>query len=103
MDRVSVLRSFVAKSPHDPFPRYGLAMELKRIGMNEEAESAFEDLLRDFPDYVPTYLMAGTFLAERGKRERARAILTAGLDAAGRKSDLHASRELENALADLAK
>lgn len=78
-------------------------MELKRIGMHDEAESAFDELISDFPDYVPSYLMAGTFLAERGQPERARTILSAGIDAARRKSDLHAHRELENALADLAK
>src|SRR5688500_13094993 len=32
MDRIASFRSFIAKSPSDPFPRYGLAMELKGNG-----------------------------------------------------------------------
>ena len=32
MDRIATLKSFVTRSPQDPFPRYGLAMEYKNRG-----------------------------------------------------------------------
>ena len=32
MDRLSMLLSMVTTKPNDPFPRYGLAMEFKKLG-----------------------------------------------------------------------
>jgi Tfp pilus assembly protein PilF len=101
MDRVTVFRSFIAKSPQDPFPRYGLAMELKGRGDHDAAWTEFATLLESFPDYVPTYLMAAGFLVDLGKNTEAKELFRTGIDAAGRKGDLHAKRELEAALAQL--
>lgn len=99
MDRVTVFRSFIAKSPQDPFPRYGLAMELKGRGDWDAAWVEFSTLLESFPDYVPTYLMAAGSLVEQGKTTEAKQLFRRGIDAATRKGDLHAKRELEEALA----
>ena len=101
MDRIASFRSFVARSPSDPFPRYGLAMELKSSGDVDAAIGEFVILMDRFPDYVPTYLMAGTTLAERGRFAEARDALARGITAAQRKRDAHALGELEAALAAL--
>ena len=53
MGRIEQLMQFVEQNPGDPFPRYGLAMELKNGGRLEEAELAFDELVRRFPDYTP--------------------------------------------------
>jgi tetratricopeptide (TPR) repeat protein len=98
MDRVAVFQSFIARAPGDPFPRYGLAMELKSRGDLAAAWAAFSDLLDQFPDYVPTYLMAGGTLAALGRRDEAAAIYQRGIDVATRKGDAHARGELESAL-----
>ena len=37
MDRIEMLRQFIVANPKDPFPRYGLAIELKNQGRLEEA------------------------------------------------------------------
>ena len=102
MDRVATFRSFIAKSPSDPFPRYGLAMEYKGRGDHAEAWTVFEELIQKFPDYVPTYLMAGGTLLALGRRDEAAAIYQQGIDVAGRRGDAHARRELEAALAEIA-
>jgi tetratricopeptide (TPR) repeat protein len=100
MDRIATFRSFIAKTPTDPFPRYGLAMELKGRGELAEAWSAFEELLTKFPDYVPTYLMAGGTLVALGRRAEAVDIYRKGIEVASRRGDQHARRELEDALGE---
>lgn len=101
MDRLAMLRQFVAQKPGDPFPRYGLAMELKKRGQLAEAVAEFRDLLARSPDYVPAYLMAGNTLVDHGDRAGAIDILTRGVAAARAAGDAHALGELESALAAL--
>jgi predicted Zn-dependent protease len=101
MDRIATFKSFISRSPGDPFPRYGLAMEHKTQGDLAAAWTAFAELLDKFPDYVPTYLMAGGTLAALGRKDEAAAVYRRGVDAASRKGDAHARGELESALAEL--
>lgn len=101
MDRIATFRSFIAKSPSDPFPRYGLAMEHKGRGEHAEAWAVFEELIQKFPDYVATYLMAGGTLVALDRKADAVAIYQRGIEVAGRRGDAHARRELEAALAEI--
>jgi tetratricopeptide (TPR) repeat protein len=101
MDRIATFKSFIARTPADPFPRYGLAMEHKTRGELAEAWTAFSELLDQFPDYVPSYLMAGGTLVALGRKDEAAAVYRRGIDAATRKSDSHARGELETALGEL--
>jgi len=101
MDRIAAFRSFIERSPRDPFPRYGLAMELKGQGKLAEASQAFSELVTEFPSYVPAYLMAGKLEESLGKRERAAELFRRGVTEAQAKGDLHAKKELEAALDDL--
>ncbi len=101
MDRIATFKSFIQRAPTDPFPRYGLAMEHRGRGELDQAWVVFQELLEKFPDYVPTYLMAGGTLASLGRRDEAAAVYRRGLEAAGKKRDDHAARELETALAEL--
>jgi hypothetical protein len=101
MDRLATFRSFISKSPTDPFPRYGLAMELKGRGELAEAWTVFEELLAKFPDYVPTYLMAGGTLVALARKDEAAEIYRKGIEVATRRGDQHARRELESALAEV--
>ncbi|MCA9655055.1 MAG: tetratricopeptide repeat protein [Myxococcales bacterium] len=101
MDRVPLLRSMVQSRPDDPFPRYGLAMELRKQGQVEEAEQVFRALVADHPGYVPTYLMLGNLLVELGRPEAAAEVLDRGIEAAERAGDDHALGELKAARAEL--
>lgn len=102
MGRIEQLEEFVRTRPEDPFPRYGLALELGSLGRLQEAARVFAELMARFPDYTPGYLHAGKVLAELGQAEEARDVMTAGIDACRRKGDSHALGELEAALAVLA-
>jgi Tfp pilus assembly protein PilF len=102
MDRIATFKSFISRAPSDPFPRYGLAMEYKGSGKLADAWTAFEELMTSFPDYVPTYLMAGGTLVSLGRSGEARDVFQKGIEVAGKRGDLHAKKELESALAELA-
>lgn len=100
MDRLPMLRQMAATRPGDPFPRYGLAMELCKRE-DDEAVAVFESLLADHPGYVPSYLMFGNLLVARGEREQAATVLERGIEAARAAGDEHALGELESARAEL--
>jgi tetratricopeptide (TPR) repeat protein len=102
MDRIATFRSFISRSPSDPFPRYGLAMELKTRGDLAEAWTAFAELIEQFPDYVPTYLMAGGTLVALSRKDEAADVYRKGIEVAQRRGDQHARRELEAALSEVA-
>ncbi|HET6584570.1 MAG TPA: tetratricopeptide repeat protein [Nannocystaceae bacterium] len=87
--------------PRDPFPRYGLAMELKKRGELEAAAAVFEALVQDHGAYVPCYLMYGGLLRELGRTADAIAILDRGIAAAEAAGDGHAASELAAARAEL--
>lgn len=101
MDRIATFNHFIARSPNDPFPRYGLAMEYKARAELDRAWLAFQDLLNQFADYVPTYLMAGGTLLALGRHAEAAEVFRRGIEAAGRTGDQHARGELETALAEV--
>lgn len=96
-----MLKQFIEQNPEDPFPRYGLAMELVQRGERAAAREAFEDLVNRSPDYVATYLMYGNLLAEDGDGAEAGAIFRRGIEVARAGGDGHAASELAAALADL--
>jgi predicted Zn-dependent protease len=101
MDRIGTFKTFITRAPADPFPRYGLAMEYKGAGALTDAWTTFEELLAKFPDYVPTYLMAGGTLVALGRPAQAAEIFRTGIEVSARRGDLHAKKELETALAEL--
>jgi tetratricopeptide (TPR) repeat protein len=98
MDRIAMLEAFVDRAPDDPFPRYGLALELAGRGRRDEALAVFAELARRHPAYLPTYLMYGNQLAAAGLDEQARAIYRRGIEVAGEQRDGKTAAELEAAL-----
>lgn len=101
MDRVATFQSFIARSPRDPFPRYGLAMEFRTRGDLAAAWETFETLLAEHPSYIPAYLMAGQTLIGLGRRDQAAQVYKDGIAKATVGGDAHARGELESALAEL--
>jgi hypothetical protein len=98
MSRIDAIRKILDSSPNDPFPRYGLAMELRNAGRLDDAHAEFDELERRHPDYVPAYLMHLNVLAGLKRKDEARAVGERGLAAARKKGDHHAANELEAAV-----
>ena len=101
MDRLAMLRQMIEQKPEEPFVRYGLAMELAKLGHEQEAVEAFEHLVSHHPDYVATYLMYGNLLVRLGRPEDARGVFDRGMAAARSAGNDHALEELGAARAGL--
>ncbi|RMH41950.1 MAG: tetratricopeptide repeat protein [Deltaproteobacteria bacterium] len=101
MDRIDTLRAFAAQRPDDPFPLYGLAMELRNAQRYDEAQEVFDRLRAAFPDYLPAYFHAGANLAALGRTEDALARYRDGLDVARRAGDAKTADEISAAIAEL--
>lgn len=99
--RLAALEKIVAAEPNDPFPYYGLALEYRSAGRTDDALALFARMRERFPSYVPQYLMAGQMLIELHRKDEARAVLEAGVEAARAARDAHAAGELESALVGL--
>jgi len=99
--RLPLLEGLIARGSTDPFVHYARALELRSLGRAEDALAALDEVCARFPDYVPSYLMAGQVAIELAAYARARALLTRGLAVAQASGDDHASSELSSALASL--
>lgn len=105
VDRLPMLLKMVEAKPNEPFVRYGLAMEYRKLARWDEAIAAFEQLLERHPSYVPAYLMFGNLLSGlpgHGRRAQAIEVLERGLAAAEQANDDHALGELRAARDNLA-
>jgi len=76
-------------------------MELRTAGDAEGAWKVFEALTAEHPDYVPSYAPAGELLVQLGRRDDARQLYGKGIEAAGRRNDVHAREHLQALLAQL--
>ncbi|MFO0809227.1 MAG: tetratricopeptide repeat protein [Gemmataceae bacterium] len=94
-ERMRQLRALLDDDPHDPFLRYGLAMEHISAGDDERAVTTFRELLASAPQYVPTYLMLAQALVRLGREDEAKVVLGTGVGVAGRVGELHAQGELQ--------
>lgn len=97
-NRRSMLESFVAAHPKDPFARYGLAMECANSGDLDAAAGQFQQLLADHPDYVAGYHQYSQLLTRLDRNPEARKTLAAGIEVARRTGNDHARSEMESLL-----
>lgn len=98
MDRIAMLKEFLAENPADAFARYGLAMEYSKSGQIESALAEFRIITEKNPDYVPAYQMAGQMLHEAERADEARQWLQNGMAAARRAGNQHAASEMQGLL-----
>lgn len=101
MDRLDQLLKLHAAEPDDPFCTYGIALEHAKAGRADEAIAWLERTLSIDGAYCYAYFQKGRLEAERGDAAAARRTLEAGLDAAARAGDAHASDEIRQLLESL--
>ncbi|WP_437922026.1 tetratricopeptide repeat protein [Sphingobacterium sp. LRF_L2] len=92
--RIAELESFLEENPNDPFLKYALTMEFKKLGETENTLLGFQNLVQDHPDYVGTYYHYGKLLEQLGNKEEAGAIYKRGMEVAQRLRNRHAYGEL---------
>ena len=96
-NRLEELQQFLTESPQDPFLKYAITMEYKKMGDQEKAFAGFQDLQENHPDYVGTYYHFAKFMEEQGKKEEAVEVYKAGMEVAQRLRNRHAYGELLSA------
>lgn len=89
------------REPNDPFVWYGLALEYKKAGQDEQAISHLDRTLQIDRLYCYAYYQKGQILESQEKHEAAREVYQKGISAAKEKGDEHARSELAGALAML--
>ncbi|GMQ80783.1 MAG: hypothetical protein BMS9Abin05_0212 [Rhodothermia bacterium] len=98
MDRLKKLLEYHDEDPDDSFIRFALATEYLKLGNEEKARIAFEDLVSHDPEYVGTYYHLGKLYERLDQNERAIQVFTRGINVARVQSDMHARAELQSAL-----
>lgn len=97
-NRIEILRQMLAQDSNNHFARYGLAMEYAKSGELEQAVAEYRNLLAQDEGYCAAYYHGGQALEKLGRVEEARAMYENGIEACGRKGDLHTRSEIEAAL-----
>jgi hypothetical protein len=95
------LEELLQSDPDDVFLQYALAKARISEGDVEGGLAQFQVVIDGNPDYVPAYFQKGQSLAERGRIEEARTVLTSGIQIARKVGDGHAEREMTEFLESL--
>lgn len=96
-NRLEELQVFLKETPDDPFLKYAITMEYKKMDDYERALAGFLDLQTNHPDYVGTYYHFAKFLEEQGRKADALEVYEAGMEVAQRLRNRHAYSELLSA------
>jgi Tfp pilus assembly protein PilF len=99
MSRIEQLEAFAKEDPRDPFNHYALALEYLKVDTGRAFEQ-FENLVRDHPDYLPTYYPFAHLLIEMKQPDRGEEMFKRGMDRAKKSGDAKTFRELQSAYND---
>ena len=99
-ERLEQLLKFYDDDPNDPFNLYCLANEYKNHDP-EKALNHYIKLLKDHPNYLPTYYHAAELYIDNDEIDLAEKIIDDGIELALKLDDSLALRELRNKLDDL--
>lgn len=96
--RVAQLKKFLEKDPLDSFSRYALALEYTNAGLLKEAQTEFETLLQNDPNYTATYYHLGKLYEKQGEGAKAKSLYEKGIALTAQLGQAHANKELREAL-----
>ncbi|MDZ7897119.1 MAG: tetratricopeptide repeat protein [Arcicella sp.] len=96
INRLEILRQFVAEEPQDPFNHYALATELLKTNKNE-AKEFFEYLIQHHSEYLPTYYHLGALYVELGEQSAAELTYLKGIELAKKLKNEKTLKELKGA------
>lgn len=95
-ERLKILLQYLEEEPNEPFNIYGVAMEYLNSNPGK-ALFYLEKLLKEHPEYVPTYYHAAALYFESEQFERADEVYKKGIEIAHQKQNLKAYDELKRA------
>lgn len=97
MSIISILATYLAEDPEDPFNHYAYALEWYKQAP-AEAVLMLEETRHRFPEYVPLYYTLGTWYADEEEYDKAVQVFSAGISQAISAKDTKAEAELKRAL-----
>jgi tetratricopeptide (TPR) repeat protein len=95
-ERIKFLLEQIELDPKDPFNLYALAIEYKD-SQQDKAIQYFEKLLKEFPDYLPTYYHAAALFFETNQNKEAEKTYLWGINLAEKLQKEKALKELKSA------
>jgi predicted Zn-dependent protease len=98
MDRLATMRAMAAKQPNNPLVRFGLANELLKANLLEEAAAELGAYLASYDDEGNGWLRYADTLTALGRHDEARQACVKGIDAATRYGHGTLVAELEERL-----
>jgi tetratricopeptide (TPR) repeat protein len=96
--RLEILLNSLKGNPHDAFTRYLVALELSKLKRHEEAIAQFETLVKEHPNYLPTYYPFAQLYENLGRNDEAIRIYKLGLGVARNAHETHTASEIQAAL-----
>jgi tetratricopeptide (TPR) repeat protein len=99
--RLAQLKALLQSEPGDPFLVYGVAQEYVSGGDHAAARPWFEQLVKEHPDYVPTYYHYGLSLYHLEELETAIEVWKKGVEVASASGDRKTVAEIKELLEDL--
>lgn len=96
--RLNQLFSFLERSPLDSFTLYSIGLEYLQMEDYGKAQSYFDKVVNNDPDYLGTYYQLGKCLRLLENDEEALAIYRQGMERAKEQKKQHTYAELQNAL-----
>jgi Flp pilus assembly protein TadD len=93
--RITALRRMIERAPADPRPRFGLALELEKLGRWEEAVVELRGYLESTDDEGNAWGRLGAALRRLGREEEAAAAYRRGIEAAPRHGHPSMAAEFE--------
>ena len=101
MNKIDQLKEFLKATPNDSFLQHALALELIKLGNDEDAKLLFENVLLNEPAYVGSYYHLGKLLERIDNFPAALKMYELGMRQAKLAKDNHSYNELQGALEDL--
>ena len=95
-ERIKFLLDQIELAPEDPFNLYALAIEYKD-NQQDKAIKYFEKLLKEFPEYLPTYYHAAALYFETNQNKEAENTYLLGIKLAEKLKKEKTLRELKSA------
>jgi len=83
-DRLDTMRAMAARQPNNPLVRFGLANELLKADLLEEAATELAAYLASYDDEGNGWLRYADTLTKLGRHDEAKAAAAKGIDAASR-------------------
>lgn len=95
------IEAMLKLEPHDPFLRYGLAVEYDNEGRTDDAVGLFQGLMQDVPPHVASFFRCAQVFVREDRITEARATLREGIEVARREGNSHAAAEMAELLSSL--